>query len=45
MPDVFSGDPANTNNVISDDLDLDEKRAVMNAARVSLQRNWEQVIW
>jgi hypothetical protein len=38
-------DPANTNNVISDDLDLDEKRAVMNAARVSLQRNWEQVIW
>jgi len=43
-------DPANTNNVISDDLDLDEKRAVMNAARVSLQRisgqrNWEQVLW
>jgi hypothetical protein len=38
-------DPANTNNLISDDLDLDEKRAVMNAARVSLQRNWEQVIW
>jgi len=38
-------DPANINNIISDDLDLNEKRAVMNAARISLQRNWEQVIW
>jgi hypothetical protein len=38
-------DPANTNNVISDDLELDEKRAVMNAARISLQRPWEQVLW
>ncbi len=38
-------DPANTNNVISDDLDLGEKRAVMNAARTALQRGWEQILW
>jgi hypothetical protein len=38
-------DPANTNNVISDELDLSEKRAVMNAARTSLQREWEQILW
>ncbi len=38
-------DPANTNNIISEDLDLNEKRAVANAARLSLQRNWEQVLW
>ncbi len=38
-------DPANTNNVISDDLDLTERRAIMNAARTALQRDWEQKLW
>jgi hypothetical protein len=38
-------DPANTNNDVADDLDLGEKRAVMNAARTALRREWEQIIW
>jgi hypothetical protein len=38
-------DPANTNNNVADDMDLGEKRAVMNAARTALQREWEQILW
>jgi hypothetical protein len=38
-------DPANTNNDVAEDLDLDEKRAVMNAARTALRRDWEQRVW
>lgn len=39
-------DPANTNNVVSDDLDLAGKKAVESAAAKSLgQGKWEQIIW
>jgi hypothetical protein len=34
-------DPANSNNVVSDELDLDEKRVLVVAAR----KSWEQVVW
>lgn len=39
-------DPANTNNVISDDLNLQEKRAI--AAKASESRsesNWNRIVW
>jgi hypothetical protein len=39
-------DPANTNNVISDDLSLSERRLIQNAARLSrTKREWEQIVW
>lgn len=39
-------DPANTNNCISDDLTLAEKRTIANAANLTLQAGtWEEVIW
>ena len=39
-------DPANTNNVISDDLGAEEKGTVARAARKSLGMSaWESVIW
>jgi hypothetical protein len=39
-------DPANTNNIISDDLSFNEKRAIANMASVSLQKqNWSEIIW
>lgn len=39
-------DPANSNNVISDDLGAEEKGAVARAARKSLGMSaWESVIW
>jgi hypothetical protein len=39
-------DPANTNNVISDDMTLEEKRKVAAAARETLNATqWGQVIW
>jgi Nucleotidyltransferase domain. len=39
-------DPANTNNVISEDLTLAEKNLVVAAAHQSLQaRIWERIIW
>jgi hypothetical protein len=39
-------DPANTNNILSDDLTDAEKRAVAAAARASLSKQrWEEVIW
>jgi len=39
-------DPANTNNVISDELSLEEKRAVAAKAKQSrAQQHWENIIW
>jgi hypothetical protein len=39
-------DPANTNNVISDDLDYAGKKAVADAAAKSAGKgNWGQIIW
>lgn len=38
-------DPANTNNVLSDDLTDAEKRSVAAGARASLARPWNEVIW
>jgi hypothetical protein len=39
-------DPANTNNIISDQHTLDEKRKIVAQAKASLGKtNWEQVIW
>ncbi len=39
-------DPANTNNVISDDLGPEEKRGISLAAQRSLaMQNWEQILW
>lgn len=39
-------DPSNTNNIISDDLSLQEKRRVaQEACQSRQQRNWEQIVW
>jgi hypothetical protein len=39
-------DPANTNNVISDDLSLSEKVTVASQARISRnQQNWATIVW
>lgn len=39
-------DPANTNNVISDDLNVKEKRAVSVQAKISRnQSNWGNIVW
>jgi hypothetical protein len=39
-------DPANTNNVVSDDCTLAEKAAIAAKARDSLQqRNWQGIVW
>lgn len=39
-------DPANTNNIVSSDLTVVEKRAIVTAAKQSLgQRTWDKVIW
>lgn len=39
-------DPANTNNVISDDLYSSEKATVADQARVStIQENWTAIVW
>lgn len=39
-------DPANTNNVISSDLTIAEKRAIVTAARQSREQgSWDNVIW
>jgi hypothetical protein len=37
-------DPANTNNVISDDLSATEKKAISNAAGRALAAKWEQLV-
>jgi len=39
-------DPANTNNVVSDDLTLSEKRAIQNMARAAQsKKDWSQIVW
>jgi hypothetical protein len=39
-------DPANTNNIISDDLGPEEKRVISVAAQRSLaMQNWGQILW
>lgn len=39
-------DPANTNNVISDDLNIQEKRSVAAvAANSRSQSNWNRIVW
>jgi hypothetical protein len=39
-------DPANTNNIISDQHTADEKKKIVAQAKVSLGKsNWDQVIW
>lgn len=39
-------DPANTNNVVSDDVSGAEKLAVVQTAKTSLRKNfWESVVW
>lgn len=45
LPNARLVDPANTNNVVSNDLSLTEKQTLSRAARVSLGQNWNQVIW
>lgn len=39
-------DPANTNNVISDDLSASQKQVVANRASVSTgKKTWEEIVW
>lgn len=39
-------DPANTNNVISDDLNASQKLVVANMARVSIgKKTWGEIVW
>ena len=39
-------DPANTNNIISNDLTLSEKRAISDQAKISRNKqNWTDIIW
>jgi hypothetical protein len=39
-------DPANTNNIISDDLSLSEKLTIASQAKVSRnQQNWSDIVW
>jgi hypothetical protein len=39
-------DPANSNNIVSDDLSLEEKRVIWMAARRTLNTSsWEQILW
>ena len=38
-------DPANTNNILSDDLTSNEKQMIVQQARADLNKNWNQVIW
>jgi hypothetical protein len=38
-------DPANSNNVISEDLNAQEKATIAEAARRALTANWSEVIW
>jgi hypothetical protein len=38
-------DPANTNNVISDDLTVAEKRAIRQAAEAALKaKKWNEIV-
>jgi hypothetical protein len=39
-------DPANSNNIISDDISASDKSTIIGAATVSRsQRNWMQIVW
>ncbi len=39
-------DPANTNNIISDDLNYSEKQKIQRAAQTARSRsNWSQIVW
>lgn len=39
-------DPANSNNIVTDDLTLTEKQALRSQAQISLaQQNWGQILW
>ena len=38
-------DPSNTNNILSDLLTKTEKEKVISAAKIALQRNWDQVFY
>jgi hypothetical protein len=38
-------DPANSNNIISDDLSISERRAIRNAANIALSvKNWGDIV-
>ena len=46
LPTARVLDPANSNNVISDDLDPDAKRRIVEAANQCLiMRNWTEILW
>ena len=39
-------DPANTNNVISDDLTFSEKQLIQHAARLARSKGkWSEIVW
>ena len=38
-------DPANTNNVVSDDLTVAEKKAFKNAVGRALTCTWQEFVW
>jgi hypothetical protein len=43
---VVVRDPANSNNVVSDDLSANEKKAISRAARSALEdENWKKILW
>lgn len=47
LSDVKIVDPANTNNIVSDDLSANEKKALAEAAESAVQfdHSWELLIW
>lgn len=46
LPSIRYVDPANTNNVISEDLNALQKSAIANQARLSRdQKTWERIVW
>jgi hypothetical protein len=50
LSDSFSSarfvDPANTNNIVSDDLTKAEKGKISSQASISrAQKNWEDIVW
>ena len=46
LPSIRYVDPANTNNIISDDLTAAQKIAISSQARLSRnQQNWGGIVW
>ena len=46
LPSTRYVDPANTNNIISDDLTAAQKIAISSQARLSRnQQNWRRIVW